>query len=165
MAKGPARIDSPEVILEFRRRYVAFDEVVRNALMGIETEVRTTANWLRGDALMEWKRRQRKAEELMNSALRELRRAQMNTQAGQKASHVDEKKTYEKAKRVKEEADQKIEAAKKWSVALEQKAAKILGPCRAFGSRMDSMTPRALQRLDIMITSLQDYLSDRSEGE
>ena len=164
MGKGPARIDSPDVIREFRRRFVAFDQAVRNALMGIDTEVRTAADWLRGEALMNWRRRQRRCEEAMNNALRELRQAQMNTDAAQKASHVDEKKAYDKARRMKEEADRKVEGVKKWAIILDQKAAKMLGPCRAFGARMDSVTPRALARLDAMLISLEEYLSDSSEG-
>ncbi len=165
MAHGSANINSPDIIREFRGHFVSFDNVCRNALMGVEADVRGTVDWLRGEQHLYWKTMVRKCEEAMQSALGELRRAQQKTTRDIKKGTVDEQRAYEKAKRRKEEAEAKIASVKRWTMLLEQKAEKLLTPCRMLGAQLDTATPKAVARLDKMLINLEEYLRTSPEEE
>jgi hypothetical protein len=160
MAEGPARIDSPEVIREFRAHFVKFDQAARNALLGLDSDVKGTFAWLRGEQLAYWKAQLRKREELLTRAQGELANAQIAASYSGKNSFVDEKRAVEKAKRMKEEAEQKIQLVRKWSVMAEQEVGKRMGPCNGLAILLDHLTPMALARLDQMVISLEGYLRD-----
>lgn len=159
-----ARIDSPDVLKEFRKRFVDFDLNSRNALLGNDAAVRGTLEWLKGEQLVHWKTLLRKREEALNTAVRDLDRLRMTATWSLPTSGVDEKRAIAKAKRLKEEAETKIDAVKQWTLLLDQKARKLMGPCLVLGQMLDLLTPRALARLDQMIVSLEEYLRTSPGG-
>lgn len=163
MAEGPARIDSQEVIKDFRSRWVAFDEISRNALIAVDSDIKGTASWLGSEQITRLKQEIRKREEAYNVALNEYNRARNTPAALGKASFMDEKRDLEKAKRLMEEAGRRMDAARSWSRILEQKADKLAGPCRALAILLAHRTPLALARLDRMVDRLDDYFRTPSK--
>lgn len=157
MSQGSARIDSPEVIREFRKRFVTFDQAARQSLQGVDSDLKSTLSWLGTEQRMHWKQQVRKREEAVNLALRELNQCRMGTSYGKKSSCIDEQKALEKARRLKEEAERKIEVVTRWTHLLQQKAGKLRGPCIALSILLDGLTPRALARLDRMLDNLEEY--------
>lgn len=159
MAHGPARIDNPEILKEFRNKMVIFEHTCRNALMGCDTQVRKTVDWLNGEQLIYWKTQLRKRDEAWVIARRDLEQAKMNSALTTKSSFVDEMKAVEKARRRKDEAEQKVDVVRRWAILLEQKIQKMQGPCRILSAHLDSIVPKALSRLDRMVTGLEGYFA------
>jgi hypothetical protein len=159
-----ANINSPEVIKHFRNHFVEFDTDCRNALEGMRSDVRKVLEWLRHEQAPYWKQQLRKREELVERAKREYFEARNASELTRKASCVDEKKALDRANRMKEEAEGKIEAVKSWLMTAEHKVAKLMQPCVSLGSLLESMTPQALARMDQMLDRLDEYLRDSTSG-
>lgn len=158
MAQGPADISSPDVIRRFRNHFVKFDEICRNALEGIRSDVGRVQDWLRREQATYWKHQLRKREDLVERARREYLQARHSSEVTRKQSWVDEKKALDRALQLKAEAEEKLRAVKKWILTIDHKAGKALGPCVALSSMLSRLTPQALARLDQMLDSLDDYL-------
>ena len=69
-----------------------------------------------------------------------------------------------RALRLKEEAEKKVKAVKKWSMTLSHEAVKYLKPCETLSSKLASQTPKAVHRLDQMLDNLDDYLRQVSSS-
>jgi hypothetical protein len=157
MAHGPARIESPEVIKELRNRFAILDQKCRNALMSVSGDIQEAREWLRNDRQMHWRRQLQKADEFLSNAKRELEQAKWNTSRGIRSDTVDLARAVEKAKRRREEIEQKIESVKRWSAILEMKITKMMGPCHALSILLDQRTAQAMARLDKMLDNLDAY--------
>ena len=158
MAQGRANVESVDVIRDFRNRLSVFDSTCRNALTGIQTEVKGVGAWLRTEQRTYWRRQLRKREEDLNRAIQELSQAQWSSQTmGEQSDFVDQKRAVAKARVRKEEAEKKAATVKKWSNLLDQKVDKLLRPCKSLFILLDQMTPRALSRLDQMMKHLEEY--------
>ncbi|MHC4915355.1 MAG: hypothetical protein ACYTGB_07665 [Planctomycetota bacterium] len=153
-----ANVDSPEVIRRFRAKLVDFDETCREALDGIRVDVNRVLQWLRREQVGEWKRQLRKREELVEGARRRYFKALQDAAEAGKRGAVDEKKELERAERLKAEAEEKIRSVKRWAMVIEDRSAKMLRPCAALSGLLNSLTPKALERLDTMLDSLDDYM-------
>jgi len=115
-------------------------------------------DWLRGDQLRHWNLQLRRRHEEMKRCWREYVAARHGDRRMGKPSSVDERKAWEKAKRMKEEAEAKIERIKGWTVALEREVEKLRPPCHRLDELLVTLTPRALMRLEHMIENLEIYL-------
>lgn len=158
MAKASANINSPDVIRRFRNHFVEFSEECRRALVGIKGDIRKTKEWLRHEQASYWRQQLRRREERAEKAKRDYDSARYGPKLTRKDSCVDEKKAYEKARRSKEEAEEKRRAVKKWTTTLDHEADKLLQPCTGLALQLDTLTPKALARLDRMLDSLDEYL-------
>jgi uncharacterized protein YukE len=158
--RNAAEIASPDVIKEFRVSFLKFEERGKQAVSGVRSDCERIQEWLKHDQVQYWKQELRKREE----KLREVRSAYLLARHGadalRKPSYVEEEKALRKAERLKEEADHKIEAVKKWGMLLEQQVRKMMGPINNFSGLLDSVAPTARARLDHMIQNLEDYLMD-----
>jgi hypothetical protein len=157
MSQRPARIESPEVIRELRNHLAVFDQKCRNALMACVGDIQGTREWLRNDRQLYWKHQLRKREEEMLNAKRELTQAQWASSQGGRSAGVDEQRALDKAKRRYEEAQQKIEIVKKWTLLLEQRVVKMLGPVHSMLILLDQKIPPAIARVDQMLDDLEAY--------
>lgn len=164
MSTGSARIDSPDVIKDFRNQFLKFEQTCRQGLSGASSDVDRIMQWLRHDQLLFWKQELRKSEELLSQARSQYLLARHGSDYLRKPSYVEEQKALKKAERRKEEAQKKLEAVKKWSAMLEQQADKLMGPIDNFSGLLDTMAPKALSRLEVMIRNLEDYLRDSPGG-
>jgi len=158
MARSSANINSPEIIKRLRGRFVDFDSKCRQALTGVHADVRRLLEWLKREQGPYWRQQFRRREEAAEKARREYASALHGRKHTRKVSVVDEKKALDRAMRLKEEAEEKLKAVRKWVLAIEHRADKLRQPCITFSSLLASLTPRALARLDQMLDSLDEYL-------
>lgn len=166
MGFGGADLESMDVLKDFRARFVEFDSLCRNALMGLDGEVKTVQEWLGAQQIPTLERQARKCEEAVNKAQSDLMEAKWReSHAGAKSSGYDERKALDRAKRRKEETEAKLDAAKRWRVVLQQSIGKLSTPCNVLANLLEHMTPLALARLDRMLDSLEDYFQGPSGGK
>jgi hypothetical protein len=157
-AGGAANINSPDVIRRFRSQFVSFDSDCRRALEGARSDVSRIQEWLRREQLGYWQKTLRKREELAEQARRDYTSALHRDGFVGKQSCVDEKKAFDRAMRLKAEAEQKVRAVKRWLIHIEREVANIAGACLSLSALLDSATPQALARLDEMLDRLDEYL-------
>jgi hypothetical protein len=164
MARGPAHIQSPEVIKRFRSSFIKFTEEGRKAVEDIQRDVSRVQQWLEHEQSAHWKRELRRREEKVQRARSEYNFARADSSPLRKKSCVDEKKAFDKAQRLREEAESKLQIVKKTLLTIEQRAAKAIGPCTILSSMLAADGPKALARLDTMLDKLDDYLRPRPSG-
>ncbi len=157
MAQGSAHINSPDVIKEFRNHFAIFDGICQQALSEMQRDVQRTAEWLGREQLVHWKKELRKRGERFTVAKLEYQRMRRVAVRSPQSTAIDAKIAFQKATRLKEEAEAKVRAVKKWMALLEHDAAELMGPCFVLAAQLDSLTPRALARLDRMVDSLDGY--------
>ena len=153
-----AKIDSPDVIKDFRTQMVKFNDGCRSALAEIRMEVEHVQQWLQHEQVPNLKQEIRKCEELVNQARSKYTFAKADSPAYGKSSAVDELKALKKAERRKEEAERKLAAAKKWVAMLDRETNKLMAPINNLSNMLDVNTPKALAKLDFMVRSLEEYL-------
>src|SRR5688572_8249709 len=166
MGFGGADIESQDILKDFRTRFLEFDNLSRDALMGLDGEIKHIQEWLGAQQIPGLERQLRKCEEAVNKAQSDLSEAKWREQtAGSKSSGIDERKALERAKRRKEETEQKLDKAKQWRVTLQQSIGKLSTPCSVLSNLLEHMTPMAVARIDKMLDSLEDYFQGSSGGK
>lgn len=158
MADAKARIDSPDVIKDFRIQFVKFNAVARQAVDGMNTDSSRITQWLRHDQLSFWTKELKKREELVRQARHAYALAKDQSGPYAKTSSIDEQKDLHKAQRLLEEAEQKLKSVKKWTHMLERELENLAGPVNNLSATLDAATPRALSKLDLLTEKLEDYL-------
>ena len=156
MAHGNADIENLQILKDFRVAIIKFESLCRNALVGVDAEIKRTQDWI-GSQIPNLERQSRKDEEAVNRAVSELKEAQWRATYAGKASYIDERKAVDRAKRRKEETEAKLAAAKRWRITLDQSIGKMSAPCNILAIMLDHLTPKALSRLDQMLDSLEAY--------
>ena len=164
MAQGPAHVSSPDVIRRCRAQFVKFDEDCRASLDGIRADVYRIEEWLRREQGPHWKHELRRLSERVEKARRDYVLARNDTGPTRKPSCVDEKKALDKAVKLRDEAERKVRAVAKGLQVTGQEVAKALGPCTVLSSRLATLAPRCLARLDQMLDSLDEYLRPAAGG-
>jgi len=157
-----ANIRSPDVLKTFRNHLFKYEEISRSAVAAMKNDAHRVANWLRHTQIDYWKTELRKREDALIRAREALTLARFGTPGLQKSSYVDEQRAVRRAEVRRDEAIQKIELCKRWAAVLEQQCENLMGPVNAFGNSMDTEVPRARERLERMIISLDEY--GRGEG-
>jgi hypothetical protein len=159
-----ADIRSPESLQRFRHRYLEFDKSAHRAVELILGDLRSVSEWLHREQLPYWKLQLRRRHDHMKDMWREYIMARHGDRRMGKPSCVDERKAYEKAKRMKEEAELKIQVVEKWKMTLDMEIEKLVPPTRRFQALLDELTPKAVARLDHMLDRLEEYLRPSSAG-
>jgi len=157
MWHNSARIDSPEVIKEFRRHFIKFNETCQNAITGIRGDARKVSQWLQMEQLPFWTAELRKSEEARLDARTTLSMAKNNENIYGKSSCIEERKILRKAEARKEHAELKLKAVKKWLSLLEREIENQIGPVNSLASTLDTGIPRGLNKLDLLTEKLEDY--------
>ena len=153
-----ARIESPDILKEFKVRFIRFEETARQAVSAAQADAHRTLQWLRSDQMHHWKRELQKADDKIAQAKSEYLLARYGSSPAKKTSYFDELKILRRAEQRKQDVQRKIDVLKKWAGVLEQQAEKMLGPVSALTLQLDVEAPKAKARLEAMILSLEEYL-------
>ncbi len=158
MRPGSAHIRSPDVLTRFRHKFIAFSDRARSALELVSGDLSSVGEWLRREQLPHWKRHLRRCEDEVKQTWRDYINAHYGDRRMGKPSSVDERKAWERAKRRKEEAEEKILVVERWIGALDQVASRIMPPLKKLETLLDTLAPEAIGRLDHMLDRLDEYL-------
>lgn len=164
MRPSSANIRSPEVLRRFKHRYLEFDKRIHGALDLVLGDARSVGDWLLREQLPHWRQQLRRRHDHMKQMWREYYNARYGDRRMGKPSCVDERKAYERAKRMKAEAELKLEVIQGWMNALDREIEKLIAPVKRLEMIIDATTPKAVLRLDHMMDRLDDYLRPSSAG-
>jgi len=151
-----AKITSIGALREFRLVVAKYRSEATAALIEAESELQRTVVWLRHDRLAHWTRELRKREELLVRAKSEMYRNVVQSDTDGRAG-VDQKKALEKAKRQLAEAQQKLEAVKKWIRVLDHEMVLYRGEVQSLNGMLESDLVQAEARLERMAHNLDEY--------
>jgi hypothetical protein len=160
MSDSTARVQSIEAVKRFKIALVKFTETAGVALASAEGGLQRTLLWLQTEQLQHWTDQLRKRTELLaraNEALRQKKN--FKDASGRTPYAMDEEKAVAIAKRRLEEAEQKIQAVRKYARRLEKEIGNYKGAVQRFASTVESDIPRATEKLERLHAQLDAYVS------
>jgi hypothetical protein len=153
-----ARVGSIEALKEFRVRLMKFAEICGAVLADSESEVSRTIRWVETEQQTFWAGQIRKRTIELQRAEELLRSKTLYKQFdGTRQSAVDEQKAVDKAKVRLREANEKLDACRKWAKRLEKESFVFRGAVQRFSTILSSEVPGAASVLTNMIISLEAY--------
>lgn len=127
-----ANVTSIEILEVFRTSLIIYVDKVDAALNEISEEVRRTRQWVETDRRTHWEGELRRRSRALDQAEQELYSASLTAMQD---THARQKMMVARAKRAREEAEEKLKVIKKWSRDFEsvvEPRAKKLESLRSF---------------------------------
>lgn len=149
-----ARITSVEALRPFRASLMMFCREVAGVLSSADAEIARTIDWLQRDRVAYWRGEVLRRGEMLARAKSDLYRAEI-----QKKSLVDEKKAINRAKEAVREAEERLEASRRWAIRLEHDRALYAGAVQGLHMAVSVDLPKAAAVLELMSRSLEDYVA------
>jgi len=154
-----ANVRSLDSIKDFRVALINFSEDAKNALTGVEMEIRHFRNWLERDRLGYWKGQVKKNMEAVAEAKADLFRRQLSQSNSESVSDADQKEALRLAKRRLKEAEDKVEKIKKMIPVLEHAIAEYHSQSQPLGDRLSGGLVGSIMLLERMIIAVERYLA------
>jgi hypothetical protein len=154
-----ANVKSVAAIQDFKVAMANFADDARNALNGVESDLRKTRNWLQRDQLSYWQAQVKRRNEDVSTARTELHRRKLSQQGSEAVSDTEQKEALRLAQRRLEEAERKFALVKKWGPILEHAIAEYHSAAQPLGDRLTGAFVNSLNLLDRMVASIDAYLA------
>ena len=151
-----ARITSLEALEFFRQRLLIFQGKAQRLLEDARSEVKVTRNWLQNEQWLHWETQIKKRRKLLEIAEAELMTARFS-------EFVDtptvQQQAVRKARRLVEEAEEKLRLVKKWSQEFDRVADPHVRRLDRLRDWLDDEVPKASAFLWNAQRTLEDYAS------
>lgn len=156
MTQG-AKLQSLDALLEAKAAVLTFAHEVAAALTGVDAEVMRVGQWLQHERPAFWKAEVRRREDDVGAARREIER-KVIAAAPEPASTVMERKALEACKKRVESAREKQDNARRWASRWDREALLYKSSCSGLAEFAGSDVLRAHERLDRLITIVDQYM-------
>jgi hypothetical protein len=158
-----ARVDSVDVLKEFKIALWKFQEAATVALGDAESEMHRVLLWLETEQDSHWQHQIRKREELVGRCKEAVRMKKIFKDAtGRQQSAIEEEKALKIAMRNLEEAQRKLAMVRKWARQLPKEIEMYKGGVQRFATTVQSDIPVAAGHLDKLAQKLDAYISLQS---
>jgi hypothetical protein len=128
------------------------------ALAEIEIEGQRGIDWITVDRAAFWKAETRRAADGVNQAIKDLEHFRTYKKVGDNApACAEEKKNLEKARKKLQRAEEKLELVKRWTPVVLQQFRETCIRLVRFREIIDVDCPRAIARIEQMLTALENY--------
>lgn len=154
-----ANVRSVDALKDFKNALIAYAEEARNALSGVDMDVRRTRDWLERDQLMYWQTQVKKRNEQVSQARADLFRRQISQGNSGSVSDGDQKEALRLAIQRLRQAEEKLEKVKRWAPVLQHATAEYNSAARPLGDRLAGDLVASLALLDRMVASLDAYMA------
>ena len=154
-----ARVNSIEALSRFRASLAEFSDGARNALGGIDIELRRVRDWLENEQPRYWKHQIKLWDQRMVEARSALHRKNLQRTDGFVPDVSQEKETLRICKQRIEQAERKLAAIRRWIPQFHHAFSEYQGRTRSLADAASIDVERMLAMLERMITSLQAYVS------
>jgi hypothetical protein len=166
MPQPGARVESIDAIRQFRVALIKFAESGNVALTSADSDIDRTLSWLEREQTVYWANQVRKRHEMVQRCEDAVRQKRIfKGFDGREQSAVDELKALSNARRMREEAEQKVIAVKKAIQVLQKEAQMYRGRVQNLATTLQQDIPNAVRMLDAMAMQLDNYVSIQTEGE
>ena len=159
MSEG-VRVDSVDVLKDFKVALWKFQEAASVALGDAESEMQRVLMWLETEQDSHWQHQIRKREEIVGRCKEAVRMKKIFKDAtGRQQSAIEEEKALRIAMRNLEEAQQKLAMVRKWARVLPKEIEMYKGGVQRFATNVQSDIPRAATHLDKLSQKLDAYVA------
>jgi hypothetical protein len=154
-----ANVRSVDALQDFKLAMITFSEDAKNALTGVEMEVRRIRDWLVREQLAYWQTQVKRRNEAVSMARTELHRRRLSQQNSDAISDTEQKENLRTAQRRLEEAEDKVVRVKKWIPVLEHAIAEYHSAAQPLGDRLSGQYLNSMAALERTIAALDAYLT------
>ncbi len=153
------RVEDSEVFNVLRVALLKFGQAADSALCNAENQISRTYFWLDGEQTTYWQNQYRSRTEAVTKAREAVRQKKLfKDAAGRTPGAIEEEKALRKCLAALEEAQQKLDAIKKWKPRLEKEADLYRGGVSRLRKILDDDIPRAVALLERLAMSVEQYV-------
>ena len=154
-----ANVQSIQTLKDFKVAMINFGEEARNALSGVEMDLRRMRDWLERDQLGYWQMQVKRRNEEVMQARSDLHRRKITQQGSDAVSDSEQKEALREAQRRLRVAEEKVALIKRLIPVLERAVAEYHSHSQPLGDHLAGGFERSLGTLERMITALDAYLA------
>ncbi len=154
-----ANVHSLEAIDTVRVALVKFDDQVRDALTGLEVEMRRMLEWLEHDRPKYWKLQMRRANDQAHEAQQALHRCLMFPIADERPSCYEERAALKAAQARHAYCQEKAERVRRWQQTVQHELFEYQGRISRLVRLVEVDTPQAIGVLEKIMNRLEEYQS------
>ena len=153
-----ADIKSIDTLSLVKLALISYAHASSQALADIEIEGQRGIDWITVDRAAYWKAEMRRAADGVNQAIKDLEHCRAYKKVGDNApSCAEEKKNLEKARKRLQRTEEKLELVKRWTPVVLQQFRETCVRLVRFREVIDVDCPRAIARIEQMLTALENY--------
>lgn len=153
-----ADIKSIDTLSLVKLALISYAHASSQALADIEIEGQRGIDWITVDRAAYWKAEMRRAADGVNQAIKDLEHCRAYKKVGDNApSCAEEKKNLEKARNRFQKTEEKLELVKRWTPVVLQQYRETCVRLVRFREVIDVDCPRAIARIEQMLTALENY--------
>jgi hypothetical protein len=158
-----ANVLSTQTLKDFKVTLVNFGEDARNALSGVDMELRRTRDWLERDQLGYWQAQVKRRQEEVMQARADLHKRKISQQGSDAVSDTEQKEALREATKKLRIAEEKVELIKKKLIPfLRHEIDEYHSHSQPLGDHLSGGFERAIAALEKMSIALESYLALRA---
>jgi hypothetical protein len=157
-----ANVLSVQTLKDFKNSMINFAEEARNALGGVDMELRKMRDWLERDQLSYWQAQVKKRSEDLMQARSDLARRKLTQQGSDAVSDAEQKEAVRETTKRLRAAEEKVAVIKKLIPSLHHAIAEYHSHSQPLGDHLAGGFERALASLEKMTLSLEAYLRTKA---
>jgi hypothetical protein len=157
-----ANVLSVDTLKDFKVQMCNFAEDARNALSGVDMELRRMRDWLERDQLGYWVAQIKKRQEDLMQARSDLHRRKLSQSGSDAVSDADQKEALREATRRLHAAEEKVAVIKKLIPYLHHEIDEYHSHAQPLGDHLAGGFEKSLAGLEKMTTALDAYLALRA---
>ena len=154
-----AKVLSVQSLKDFRVSMITFVEEARNALGGVDMELKRMRDWLERDQLSYWQMQVKRRHEAMMNARTELHRRRIAQQGSDAISDTEQKEALREAQKRLRVAEEKVEMVKKLIPIFHHAAAEYTSRATPLADHLSGGMEKSIFSLSKMVESLESYLA------
>jgi hypothetical protein len=154
-----AKVLSVQALKDFKLSLINFVEESRNALSGVDMELKRMRDWLERDQLSYWQMQVKRRHEAMMMARTELHRRKISQQGSDAVSDTEQKEALREAQRRLHKAEEKVELVKKLIPIFHHAMAEYISRATPLADHLSGGVDKSLGSLEKMIGALEAYLA------
>jgi hypothetical protein len=154
-----AKVLSVQSLKDFRISLINFVEEARNALGGVDMELRRTRDWLERDQLSYWQMQLKRRHEAMMMARTELHRRKVSQQGSDAVSDTEQKEALREAQRRLHSAEEQVAMVKRLIPIFHHAMAEYVSHSTPLADHLSGGIDKSLASLEKMVQSLEAYLA------
>jgi len=153
------KVEDFEAFRLLRGALLRFAQAAGQSLIAADSQIVRTRSWLENEQPAFWQNQLRKRVEAVAKARNAVRQKTLYKDAtGRAASAIEEEKVLARCLAAVEQAEQKIEAVRKWLPRLEKEAEMYRSGVSRLGGALTVEVPRAVGLLDRLAATLEQYV-------
>jgi len=157
-----ANVLSTQTLTDFKITLCNFGEEARNALSGVEMELRRTRDWLERDQLGYWQAQVKRRQQDLTQARADLHKRKISQQGSDAVSDTEQKEALRDAQRRLGIAEEKVELIRKKLIPfLHHEIAEYHSHSQPLGDHLSGGFERSIAAMEKMIAALEMYLALR----